>query len=183
VLDENIIYSEGYDPSEKMAGDATLDDIDDGVTYSRVLKTDISAGHILLSSAVALGTWYNESGVEIDADTGIRLYEDETTKATLNNNGLAVYGNWCWFYYGGAARGRIAGENGRLIIEAALNNDLYLIPGGDKTGALITGGKYLVLPICTSDPVSPTAGAIWYDSILNVIKAYNGTAIKTMTWS
>lgn len=63
----------------------TLDDIIDGTTYSRVLTTDISAGHILLSKTVKIGEWYDESGVEIDASTGINIYGTNnalTTRAT-----------------------------------------------------------------------------------------------------
>lgn len=34
-----------------------------------------------------------------------------------------------------------------------------------------------------SDPMSPTAGQIWYNTTSNVLKYYNGTAIKTVTSS
>ncbi len=54
-------------------------------TKVELLTTDISAGHILLSSTVKDGEWYNESGVEIDATHGINIYgvaNALTTRAT-----------------------------------------------------------------------------------------------------
>jgi len=64
----------------------TLDKIPDGTTYERIRATDISGGHIKLTDAVVIdGEWYDESGVEIDAATGINLYGTNnclTTRAT-----------------------------------------------------------------------------------------------------
>ena len=63
----------------------TMDAISDGTLYSRVLTTDIQSGHIKLSSTVKDGKWYDESGVEIDANTGINIYGRDaafTTRAT-----------------------------------------------------------------------------------------------------
>ena len=71
-----------------VAGDwtaTTLDAIVNGTTYGRVAVTDISSGHILLSSTIKSGEWYNESGVEIDASHGINIYGTNnalTTRAT-----------------------------------------------------------------------------------------------------
>jgi len=105
-LDENIIYSSGYNPTEKF--DLNLDDLDDipdgtvfqraksaaltadGLvvldnvvvgTYDLLLATDISAGHALLSKTVKDGNWYEESGVVIDATYGIALYGGEGINA------------------------------------------------------------------------------------------------------
>jgi phage minor structural protein len=63
-----------------------LDDVGEGTTYKKVKATDISAGHIKLTSAAVIdGEWYNESGVVIDAAHGINIYGQDmafTTRAT-----------------------------------------------------------------------------------------------------
>jgi hypothetical protein len=63
-----------------------LDDIDDGTTYEKIRATDLSGGHIKLTSATVVdGEWYDESGVEIDASSGINIYGTNnalTTRAT-----------------------------------------------------------------------------------------------------
>lgn len=105
-LDEHVLYSSGYNPTDKFdLGENDLDDIPEGTVYQRVKSasltaaglvlldqvvvgtyglvksTDISAGHILLSKAEADGEWYNESGITIDADTGIVF--DSAISSTL----------------------------------------------------------------------------------------------------
>ena len=62
-----------------------LDQVVEG-TYGLLLTTDISAGHIKLTSQTkASGLWYKASGVEIDAAHGINIYGTDnalTTRAT-----------------------------------------------------------------------------------------------------
>ena len=97
-LDENIFYANNYDPTTKFdPSHDTLDDIPNGVAYRRaksssltaaglvildevqvgtyglVKTTDISAGHIKLSTTRKDGLWYSEGSVEIDASTGIKI--------------------------------------------------------------------------------------------------------------
>jgi hypothetical protein len=66
-------------------GSDWLTDVSDG-TYAMVLSTEISSGHIKLTSdLVADGEWYDYSGVEIDAVNGINIYGTDaafTTRAT-----------------------------------------------------------------------------------------------------
>ena len=66
--------------------DEGLDGINNGILYGKVGKTDISGGHIKLhSDTVVDGEWYDSSGVEIDADSGINIYGTDsalTTRAT-----------------------------------------------------------------------------------------------------
>jgi len=50
-----------------------LDEVQVG-TYGLVFATDIEAGHILLSKTTKDGLWYDETGVAINATTGIGLY-------------------------------------------------------------------------------------------------------------
>jgi len=63
-----------------------LSSIDDGNGYGKVALTDLSAGHLKLTSNVVVdGEWYDESGVEIDSATGINIYGTDsalTTRAT-----------------------------------------------------------------------------------------------------
>jgi hypothetical protein len=214
-LDENTLYSSGYNPSQKRrtftatpttpydvgdlwldaatvkrcttarptgayaAGDwtaTTLDALADGTTYKRVKSTainasgmiildqcivgtyglvltaDISAGHILLSSTVKSGEWYDESGVEIDAAHGINIYGTNnalTTRATkagtiqcyvgsdgklyagagaviLSSAGLTIDGQVLTFKEGSTNRGYIYGGSGYMVLAAAASSDLYL---------------------------------------------------------
>ncbi len=56
----------------------TLDHLADGTTYAKLRSTSISAGNILLSSAVRVKTgtnsmWYDVGYVQIDADVGLTI--------------------------------------------------------------------------------------------------------------
>ena len=62
-------------------GMVILDQVVEG-TYGLLLATDIKAGHIKLTSDAEFeGTWHNESGVVMDASTGIALYGGEGINA------------------------------------------------------------------------------------------------------
>lgn len=128
-----------------VAGDwtaQTLDSVADGTTYSKVLTTDISAGHInLTSSTVKTGEWYDVSGVEIDATHGINIYgvaNALTTRATktgtiqcyigadgkiyagagavnLGAGGITVEGENVIFTYGGVTYSKLAGFGSLLF--------------------------------------------------------------------
>jgi len=64
-----------------------LDDLPNGTTYQRVRATDISSGHIKLTSNIVVdGHWYNESGVDIDATAGVTITGG---KLTLKDSGGA----------------------------------------------------------------------------------------------
>jgi len=120
-----------------------LDDIANGDTYGKLLLTDISSGHILLSSLTQVsGSWYDESGVEIDATHGINIYgvnnaltARQTKMGTiqcyvgsdgaiyagagavkLNSAGLSIYGQFLNFYYGTTSKGFIYGGANALSI-------------------------------------------------------------------
>jgi len=67
-----------------------LDEVQVG-TYGLVLATDIQAGSILLSRTVKDGLWYEESGVAIDATTGIGLYGGEGLMGLRTYPTLADY--------------------------------------------------------------------------------------------
>ena len=103
-LDENILYKAGYDPTKESDPSATfkrvksaaltagglviLDEVVVG-TYGLVKSTDISAGHILLSKTEKDGDWYDESGVLIDADSGILIYgTNKAFRTRASKNGV-----------------------------------------------------------------------------------------------
>jgi len=113
-LDEYVYYKAGYDPTDKFdLADNDLDDIPEGVIYQRVkssaltadglvildevyvdseagtygltLQTDLSAGHLKLTSETVIdGLWYSESGVDIDATNGVTITGG---KLTLKDSG------------------------------------------------------------------------------------------------
>lgn len=125
-------------------------------TYDLVLATDISAGHILLSKTVKDGEWYDQSGVEIDATTGINIYGTNnafTTRATktgtiqcyvgsdgkiyagggkivLDSLGLWLKGQYMFIQdSGGVTRGHLFGVDNAVRLQA--NNDLKFTALGD----------------------------------------------------
>lgn len=60
VLNEEISYSSGYDPTDKLdKTDDSLDDVPDGTTYTRLLATQISAGKINLTDTAVFQSGYD----------------------------------------------------------------------------------------------------------------------------
>uniref|UniRef100_A0A6H1ZJK8 Uncharacterized protein n=1 Tax=viral metagenome TaxID=1070528 RepID=A0A6H1ZJK8_9ZZZZ len=78
LLDETVEGTYGLVlAADLSAGHLTFDAVLDGTTYKKVLATQISAGNLKLTSATLKdGTWYSESGVEIDATDGIGITGD-----------------------------------------------------------------------------------------------------------
>jgi len=106
----NKLCTTGRASGDYNAGDWTavnLDSIVNGDTYAKVLATDISAGHILLSSATQIsGEWYDESGVSISASYGVQIYGSNTAFTTRASKGGAIQcyvGSDGSFYAGGGA--------------------------------------------------------------------------------
>jgi hypothetical protein len=135
-----VIYSEGYDPSTKMPGNATLDDIPNGIIYSRVLSTHIDAGRIKLTSdTVVSGNWYNYSGVSIDALNGIILYGPDTafrTRATIDGV------DQCFMDSTGAicaGAGYVKLDREGIKINSAGGSGLLRLQYGEHTGSLYEG--------------------------------------------
>ena len=73
-----------------MAGDADLDDIPDGLTYAKILKTDISAGHIILSSVVQSSSYRTVTDTEKGIWTGKPDDMDEIPDGTTYVRVLAT---------------------------------------------------------------------------------------------
>lgn len=65
-LDENILYSSGYDPSTKWEGE-DLDDLPDGVTYQRVKSAALTAAGLILLDQVVAGTYGLVKSTDISA--------------------------------------------------------------------------------------------------------------------
>jgi len=64
-------------------GTNTADDVVDGGTYSTVLNTHLDANGIKISALTTFdGEWYSESGVDINATTGINIYGNATGLTT-----------------------------------------------------------------------------------------------------
>ncbi|MGC9309000.1 MAG: hypothetical protein ACP5FL_09545, partial [Thermoplasmatota archaeon] len=139
-----------------------LDDLGDGTTYGRLLKTDISSGHIkLTSNVVASGQWYDESGVEIDATHGINIYGQDaafTTRATKTGTIQCKVD----------ASGAIVAGGGNVLLNAdgleliatstydpvkaayklrssATGNDIFMLTGTSDTGSNVDN-HYLYWP-------------------------------------
>jgi hypothetical protein len=78
TINANVLPSYGKQPLITpdlihMTG-LTSYDFGSGVTIAKVFTTEISAGHLkLTSSTVKSGTWYYEGGVTIDASAGIKI--------------------------------------------------------------------------------------------------------------
>ena len=118
-----------------------MDDIDNGTTYQKILATDISSGHIKLTSAAVIsGEWYDESGVEIDAAHGINIYGTNnalTTRATKTGT-IQCYVGTDGAIYAGAGNVKLS-ASGLLILGAYLKfyvgatycGEIYGITGGD----------------------------------------------------
>jgi hypothetical protein len=192
-----------------------LDDIDDGSSYGKLLLTDISSGHIQLTSNASFsGKWYSSSGVSIDASSGINIWGTSnalTTRATEAGTIQCYVGSDGKLYAGAGAVwldstgitlksssdvsylnvkdnnnylvGKIYGYSSNLII----NGNSYAITIGSTGNYVYLGNAQLSswtrLGNKTSDPSSPLAGCIYYDSVNNLVKIYNGSVWKTVTWS
>jgi len=130
-----------------------LDDIDDGGTYEKLRATDIDSGHIKLSSyTVVEGEWYNEGGVELDANYGINIYGQNnalTTRATktgtiqcyvgsdgciyagsgnvkLSSTGIDLIGKAMRLNYGGTLKGGIEANSYGVLFGAETGQKLTI---------------------------------------------------------
>lgn len=134
-----------------------MDEIGEGVTYQRVRATDISAGHIKLSSITEVeGEWYNESGVEIDAAHGINIYgvaNALTTRATKTGT-IQCYVGADGKFYAGAGKIRLDATDLRImadgeVVKVIIDSDgihswgdaAHIYNGGAKVGG-ITGDTW-----------------------------------------
>lgn len=137
----HILLSECSGDLADIPGD--LDDIGDGSTYGKIKATELSSGYIKLTSeTIKDGEWYNEAGVEIDADNGINIYGQNnalTTRATktgtiqcsvnssgqiiagagnvvLDSDGITIKGQYLTFKYGAGTRGYVCGDSSAFIV-------------------------------------------------------------------
>ncbi len=95
----------------------TLDSVGEGATYNRVLASDISAGHILLSSNTeSSGVWYNKTGVYIGAEYGIGLYGGQIALRTFPTYDDLVAGTNLQCYVG--TDGKIYAGGGNISLDS-----------------------------------------------------------------
>jgi len=180
-----------------------MDDIPNGTTYQKILATDISSGHIVLSSTVKSGSWYDESGVEIDADHGINIYGTAnalTTRATktgtiqcyvgadgciyagsgtvkLSNAGINTYGQGITLNKStGGYQGYLGAVTGFVWLASEVE---IKISGPSVDMSNCSWGRFPLDGV----PGSPDEGDFYYDRTSHTIKCYNGTTTKTVAWT
>lgn len=171
-----------------------MDEIGEGTTYQRVLATDISSGHIKLTSSTAVsGEWYDQSGVEIDATHGINIYGTAnalTTRATktgtiqcyvgadgiiyagagnvaISSGGIRIYDENIHFYSSTTRVGIIKADSTSLLLIQTIASP-QSIELSAHSGITLTG-LYARVPVGTSDPTG-VDGAIYYDTILDIFR-------------
>lgn len=90
----------------------SYDQIADGAFFKRLIYTDVTAGHIKLTSYTqSEGEWYDHAGVDINASTGITIYGSNTafrTRATKNGPDQCYVGS----------DGKIYAGAGTVILDA-----------------------------------------------------------------
>ena len=209
VLLSSVTQAVGYrtvSDTEKGTWNGKPDDMDDipnGTTYQKILATDISSGHIVLSSTVKSGSWYDESGVEIDADHGINIYGTAnalTTRATktgtiqcyvgadgciyagsgtvkLSNAGINTYGQGITLNKStGGYQGYLGAVTGFVWLASEVE---IKISGPSVDMSNCSWGRFPLDGV----PGSPDEGDFYYDRTSHTIKCYNGTTTKTVAWT
>ncbi len=162
-----------------------LDNVDDGTTYKKLLATDISAGHInLTSSAIKTGNWYDASGVSIDAASGINIYgvaNALTTRATKTGT-IQCYVGADGVLYAGA---------GNILFNAiglALKGNVLFLQNTDASnrGYLYGDTGHLHLDVVDGYPfwvVSPEGLSLSAGTDTNISLAAGGEVIATISSS
>lgn len=98
--------------SETVVDGFDLDDVPNGSTFERVLATHLSAGRILLTSDTQVsGEWYDQSGVEIDANNGINIYGTDSALTTRATKGGTIQ---CKV----DSQGRIVAGGGAVLLDS-----------------------------------------------------------------
>lgn len=147
---------------EKVTWNGKADGDLGNVSYNyRIRETEISAGHIKLTSAsVAEGEWYNDGGVTIDANTGITLIGTHLQLKSQYSSATPFLGSWLGtisagnshtLYYAGAylPKGRLTAISFGCMLKTA---------GGDDKAASTIVGDFR-----TSD--SSGYMSVWYQSL------------------
>jgi len=154
--DGSTLSIQGY-----LAGE-TLDDVPDGATYGRVLKTDISAGHIILSACegdlddIADGTTYKKTTAE-EKEGASRAYSGldssgrlvtavlpSTPVSTPGTSGLYLGSDYLG-YFDGSTWKTYMDNTGRLYLDGT-NGYLHWDPSSDSLeirGTVMVAGGWL----------------------------------------
>lgn len=174
---ENFVLSQIDTLVDTAIADLNLDKIPDGTQYARILKTDVSAGHILLSSVIgnlddiADGTTYGKvSKTSISAG---KILLSEAIGSIDDINEGTVYGRVKQTQLD-AGYVKITDGNGATIINGGnlitntlrvslLNNDLGW---GARTKTYVQ----------SSAPIGALPDDLWYDTSEKVLKRYTGSS-------
>jgi hypothetical protein len=137
-------------------------DYGSGAKLQAILSTQISAGLLKLTAAtVKDGEWYSESGVDINAATGINIYGTAnafTTRATKTGTIQCYVGSDGKIYAGAGnvsldedgiklvGQGRLKYYEGATLIATidCVDDTLYIISESDKDIAIVSGNKILL---------------------------------------
>ena len=165
---------------------ATVDDMDgvpEGTTYGKLRRTNLSAGNIKLTSNVVVdGKWYDESGVEIDANKGINIYGKEnalTTRATKTGTIQCYVGADGAIYAGGGGIKMSSAANLLFSINSQSRGISWFSDTGFSTvsgyiGVAKTSG---VMTIATGGPSWGTAPDMRFDLVSSAGGGSTWTAI------
>jgi hypothetical protein len=161
----------------------TIDEVPEGDTYGRVRQTDLSGGHLKLSSYTVIdGEWYDRAGVEIDANTGINIYGKEnalTTRATKTGTIQCYVGADGAIYAGGGGIKMSSAANLLFSINSQSRGISWFSDTGFSTvsgyiGVAKTSG---VMTIATGGPSWGTAPDMRFDLVSSAGGGSTWTAI------
>lgn len=119
------------------------------VSYNyRVRETEISAGHIKLTSqAVVDGQWYNEGGVIIDANAGISVAGGDVL---IDTNGITVTGERLLFKYGATNVAAVLGQSWGLNLHSYPHGGTvnlgWELSNGSQRNLYAYGGSFYASP-------------------------------------
>jgi len=160
----------------------TIDEVPEGDTYGRVRQTDLSGGHLKLSSYTVIdGEWYDRAGVEIDANTGINIYGKEnalTTRATKTGTIQCYVGADGAIYAGGGGIKMSSAANLLFSINSQSRGISWFSDTGFSTvsgyiGVASTG----VMTIASGGPSWGTAPDMRFDLVNSTAGGTTWTAI------
>ncbi|MGZ6398777.1 MAG: hypothetical protein ACXWRZ_13575, partial [Bdellovibrio sp.] len=152
-------------------------------TFNSKQSSSLSSGNIFVGNTSNVAT-----GVALSGDATI----DNTGLLTLKNTGTAgTYGSGSLVpVITTDAQGRVTG----VTTSPPVDGTKLPLAGGTMTGALnmgaqditnagniiMAGSKTFGLSSNATDPATPAAGQVWYNSTSNLIKYYDGSSVKSL---
>ncbi|MGZ3742557.1 MAG: hypothetical protein ACXWRA_01760, partial [Pseudobdellovibrionaceae bacterium] len=153
-------------------------------TFNSKQSSTLSSGKLWVGNASGLASEVTLSGDATLDNAGALALKNVTTAGTHGSASLVPIITT-------DAQGRVTG----VTTAAPLDATKLPLVGGAMTGAITMGGnditntgnitmaasKTLGLSNNTTDPGTPTAGQVWYNSTSNTLKYYNGTSVQSLT--